>query len=107
MLSIVSCLCFKHQNATLLVKTLRKHIDVTANPEKVTENKLSEDLLRDKLPDEVTLSQWTRNKTDAKGKKKTATRIVEKVVPIEQFKEQSSTQLGEFKQHVDRVHVQY
>ena len=107
MLSRVSCLCFKHQNASLLVKALRKHIDITANPEKVSENKLSEDLLRDKLPDEVTLSQWTRIETEEKGKKKTVTRIVEKVVPREQFIEQSNTQLDEFKQHVDRVHVQY
>jgi hypothetical protein len=62
-----------------LVKALRKHIDITGNPEKVSENKLSENMLRDKLPDEVLFSQWTHIETEDKGKKKTLTRIVKKV----------------------------
>lgn len=107
MLSRVSCLCFKHQNASLLVKALRKYVEITANPEKVSEKKLSEDMLREKLPDEVTVSQWTRIETEDKGKKKTVTRIVENIEPRDKFIEQAITQLDDFKEHVERVHVQY
>ncbi|KAH3870507.1 hypothetical protein DPMN_033695 [Dreissena polymorpha] len=104
MLSRVSCLCFKHQNASLLVKAHRKHIEMVANPEKVVETKISEVMLREKLPDEVSVSQWTRVETEDKGRKRTGTRIVENVVPRDKFIHQTTTQLEDFKEHVQRVH---
>ncbi|KAH3706407.1 hypothetical protein DPMN_065793 [Dreissena polymorpha] len=107
MLSRVSCLCFKHQNASLLVKALRKHIEIVANPEKVVETKISEDMLREKLPVEVSVSQWTRVETEDKGRKRTVTRIVENIVPRDKFIHDTTTQLGDFKEHVQRVLIQY
>ena len=108
MTSRLSCLCTKHQNAALTVKAIRKYVeDVPANPETVAAQKLTNEIISEKLPEDVFVSQWKRVDTEEKGKKKTVTRVVECKMTKNQFIEHFETQMIDFKEHVERVHTQY
>jgi len=103
-----SCLCTKHQNVALTLKTLRKNgIQITAQPDKAVENLPSIETLKESLEETVSTSQWTRVEVEEKGKKKSTTRIVESKVPKEKFIEDFEKQMEDFKGHRSRVQTQY
>ena len=101
-----TCLCTKHQNIALTLKSLRKEgIDVSANPESFAkEEALDSKDLKNKLPALVKFSQWKKIEVIEKEKKKYVTRIVE----IEKDRQDFIDFLAaEFKGHVNRVYKQY
>ena len=81
--------------------------DVPENPETVAAQKLTNEIISEKLPEDVFVSQWKRVDTEEKGKKKTVTRVVESKMTKDQFIEHFETQMIDFKEHVERVHTQY
>ncbi|XP_060569222.1 trichohyalin-like [Ruditapes philippinarum] len=95
-------------NAALSVKLLRKEgIDVSANPERATENFPTKDDLEKSLPESIVWSQWKRIEIEEKGKKKMVTRVTETKVNREQFLVKLEQQMKDFESHVKRVAKQY
>ena len=106
--SRLSCLCTKHQNATLTVKALRKYgIEVPTNPEKVAQATPTNEVMTNTLPDNIPLGQWTRVEVEERGRKKNVTRIVETVMSKEKFIDHVNSQMSDFNEHVERVSTQY
>lgn len=107
-ISRLSCLCTKHQNATLTVKVLRKYgIEVPTNPEKVAKSTPTVEVMNNVLPDNLPLGQWTRVEIEERGRKKNVTRIVETVMSKEKFIKHVNSQMSDFDEHVERVSTQY
>lgn len=104
-----TCLCTKHQNMALTLKSLRKEgIYVSANPESFAkEEALDSKDLKDKLPALVKFSQWKKIEVIEKEKKKYVTRIVEIEKDRQDFIDFLADQTAEFKGHVNRVYKQY
>jgi DNA-binding Xre family transcriptional regulator len=73
-----TCLCTKHQNMALTLKSLRKErIDVSANPESFAkEEALDSKDLKNKLPALVKFSQWKKIEVLEKEKKKYVTQLL-------------------------------
>jgi hypothetical protein len=67
-----TCLCTKHQNMALVLKSLRKEgVKVSANPEEYAKgNDIETPELENKLPEKVLFGQCKRVETTDKGKKK-------------------------------------
>ena len=103
-----TCLCTKHQNAALTVKTLRAAgMIIPSNPEKVIDNKPSSESIRDHIEESVNLGQWQRKEIEEKGKKKYVTKIVQKTLTKEEMVDHFENQMQDFEQHVKRVTTQY
>ncbi|XP_053389868.1 uncharacterized protein LOC128552829 [Mercenaria mercenaria] len=103
-----SCLCTKHQNASLTIKALRREgFDISMNPEKGMGQVPSSEIMKSKLGESVALSQWTRIEVEEKGKKKYVTKIVESQMSADKFVSHVKDQMSEFDAHVNRVRIQY
>lgn len=104
-----SCLCTKHQNMALILKSLhRKGLDVPKNPEEFVSKEASLEDIADALTcTEVVYSQWKRVTIEDKGQKKIITKIVEVHKTKEDFMHHLNDQHSEFKAHVTRMKNQY
>lgn len=102
-----SCLCTKHQNAALLLKSVLPYIEVTKNPEDFIKQDMPQDEMIAELPDEMTYSEWKRVAIEEKGHKKMVTKIVEIKKAKTDFIEHFIKQFDLFKAHVDRMKTQY
>ena len=103
-----TCLCNKHQNASLTFKAFRNAgFELPANPEKALQKRPTFENIKSMLGDSVKVSQWTRVEVEEKGKKKAITRIVEKTLSQSEFIAHFETQMNDFQAHVERVQLQY
>ena len=104
-----NCLCTKHQNMALLVKSLqREGLDVSKNPQTFIENTTFEDVKAELQADEITYQEWRRvTVDDANGQKKLAMRVVEVKKERELFLAHFENYLDLFKEHVSRMKTQY
>ena len=104
-----SCLCTKHQNAALLLKTLQKNgMDVPKNPEEFVNLPLPVDEMEEQLRDEITYSEWKRVAVEeTNGQKKMVTKIVEVKKDKRAFIDYVQLQFQAFNEHVVRMKRQY
>ena len=103
-----SCLCTKHQNAALLLKTLQRYVAVQKNPEDFIKETLPIDEMNRELPDDVTFSLWKRVPVEeANGQKKMITKIVQVNKSKTDFIAYVTEQFTNFKEHVARMKNQY
>ena len=107
-----SCLCTKHQNMAMLVKTLQQEgLDVSKNPEIVVSNytvhEIEEKVNAEVEKNDITFSQWKRITIDDSGRKKTVTKIVEAKKSKAEFVAYLRDQFTVFTEHVKRMRKQY
>ncbi|XP_070579275.1 uncharacterized protein [Ptychodera flava] len=103
-----SCLCTKHQNMALQMKTLRREgVVVPSNPETFLKEEHDIDDLVKQLPSTIVVSQWKRVIIKEKEKSKSVTRIVDSQMKVGDFIEAFKKQTFDFKDHVERVKTQY
>ena len=110
-LSKKTCLCSKYQNFALKCKCLQslKVCNIT-NPDSFILRKDEAEtnlLLNEIKEDKVTFNQWKRVKIKVGGKVKDKTRLVSVKVSAEEFKSIFREEMREFREHVDRVKIQY
>ena len=103
-----SCLCTKHQNMALILKSLKREgLSVPSNPETYLDDTLSVDNLSAKLPDDIRISQWKRTKIEEKNKVKSVMRIVENSMSKQDFTGWFLKETDDFRDHVTRMRTQY
>ena len=103
-----TCLCTRHQNAALTVKSLRAAgTALPSNPETVLDQRPSLESVHESIGDDVKLSQWKRIEVEEKGKKKYVTKIVQTTLTREEMVSHFESQMNDFEQHVQRVKTQY
>ena len=107
-LSRNKCLCQRHQNMALALKSMKTAgADVPTNPDEFIRNlgSTTVDIVLESLKDgQISLSQWKKTEL-TNGKKRTV--IVEKMMEKEEFITLIKDQICEFQGHVDRVKTQY
>lgn len=106
--SRLSCLCQRHQNMALKLKSLKSlNIINTTNPDQFIRDTTIEQVrdLADKIPNaEIRYDQWKRVKVDD-GKLKT--KLVQEVLTVGVFKEMFLKDVADFKEHTERVTNQF
>ena len=104
-----SCLCTKHQNAALLLKSLsREGIDVPKNPEDFIKDQPDLNDIKQGLgSEEVVYTEWKRVTIEDGGQKKVITKMVDTKKSKEQFLEYFEEQFKLFEEHVTIMRNQY
>lgn len=103
-----SCLCTRHQNMALTLKTLRNEGGcVSANPETFARGDLDEERVLGKLGENIKVPQWKRVQIEDRGKQKFVMRIQDTNMTKQEFITHIQNQKKEFSDHVYRVKTQY
>lgn len=104
-----TCLCTKHQNMSLTLKSLKSvNIECSINGEKMIDQK--ERLIQEAekaLSSDIAVGQWKRVETEVKGQKKSVMKVVNITMKPDEFMSHLKTQIEDFDQHVIRIKTQY
>ncbi|CAG2223343.1 unnamed protein product [Mytilus edulis] len=106
-----TCLCQRHQNMALKVRTLKAlNITTTSNPDQLIRQMTDEEVLAKitELEDEkIKYSEWKRVDVEEKGMMKKRMNVVQCEANKQEFGTLIRTSLNEFRAHVYRVQTQY
>ncbi len=105
-----TCLCTRHQNMSLTLKAVNREITSTAiKGERALEDKndLLKKIQENFISDSITIGQWKRVETEAKGQKKMVMKIVDSQMTKTEFLDHITKQLEEFDDHVQRIRMQF
>ena len=101
-----TCLCVRHQNMSLLLKSARNEkVQVSINADKVLDTKETflADLKETVTSEEIVMNQWKRVTIE----KKMVMRVVNQKMTKQEFIDHTESQMQEFESHVSRVKTQY
>ncbi|CAC5394558.1 unnamed protein product [Mytilus coruscus] len=106
-----TCLCQRHQNMALKVRTLKAlTVTTTSNPDQLIRQMTDDEVLEKitQLEDEkIKYSEWKRVDVEEKGMMKKRMNVVQCEANRQEFGTLIRTSLNEFRAHVYRVQTQY
>ena len=110
-LSKSTCLCTKHKNSPLKCKCLQNYkVSTVVNPDSFIrshDDQQAEEILAKIQDENIKYQQWKRVKINIEGNIKEKTRLVEIEIPVADFKDLFMDEMSNFRDHVERVKVQY
>ena len=110
-LSKNTCLCTKHQNFALKCKCLQSYkVTTVINPDSFSrthDDKAVTDMLTNIKEENIVYNQWKRVKVDIGGNVKEKTGLVQIEVPTEEFRGIFMDEMTAFREHAERVKIQY
>lgn len=100
------CLCARHQNATLKLKSIKQHGSPNVFLQRNTDEQIKDILLN--LPNDVIrFSEWRNEEIKFEGKTLKKMRLQQHELPKSEFIMKFTAEFAELRQHVRRINSQY